>query len=273
MQDLANCLFGNGDVAERLNDVIHESWARSLQFGVDSKDLRIQRPDAARLGVLQQRAQALVEAAEPVLTLVHSTLRDEPHMVAVSDADGAVIRLLASDTREAVINFFEGASWNERDIGTNGIGTALSAQQPVLVVGPQHFVQDYHHWTCIGVPLCSPDGHVLGALDLSIRNDRLSAHTWGWTLSLVKSIEAQLARDHGPRVIDLDEIRIQRRSSAAAGRGARPPRRARRASCRDRRKDGAVATLSHELRNPLSAMALSLDLLEDSGEAPDVSAK
>jgi signal transduction histidine kinase len=36
----------------------------------------------------------------------------------------------------------------------------------------------------------------------------------------------------------------------------------------DRRKDGAVATLSHELKNPLSAMALSLELLARQAEVP-----
>ena len=268
VKDLASKLFGNGDVGERLNHVIYDSWARSLEFGIDANHLRIQRPDARRLRRLQGRARGLIEAAEPVLALVHSTLRDEPHMVAVSDADGAVIRFFASDTREAVINFFEGASWNERDIGTNGIGTALSAREPVLVVGPQHFVHDYRHWTCIGIPLCSAEGRVVGALDLSVRNDRLSAHTWGWTLSMARSIEAQLGRNHGSHVIDLQGIESVQDPARLQAMVRRLLEERDRLDVWDRRKDGAVATLSHELRNPLSAMALSLDLLERSREMP-----
>jgi signal transduction histidine kinase len=189
-------------------------------------------------------------------------------MVAVSDADGAVIRFFASDTREAVINFFEGASWNERDIGTNGIGTALSAGEPVLVVGPQHFVHDYRHWTCIGVPLCSADGRVLGALDLSVRNDRLNAHTWGWTLSLAKSIEVQLGRDYGPHIFDVEEIESMHDPARLRAMVRRLLEERDQLDVWDRRKDGAVATLSHELSNPLSAMALSIDLLERSREVP-----
>jgi signal transduction histidine kinase len=268
MEDLASRLFGNGDVGEHLTHVIHDSWVRSRQFGVEPHRLRVQRLDTAQLGRVQLRARALLEAAEPVLALVHATLRDEPHMVAVADADGMVIRFFASDPRESVINFFEGASWNERDIGTNGIGTALSARQPVLVAGPQHFVRDYHHWTCIGVPLCSPDGQVLGALDLSVRNDRLSAHTWGWTLSLVKSVEAQLARAYPARIVDLDEIESIDDPARLRAAVRRLLQERDQLDVWDRRKDGAVATVSHELKNPLSAMALSLDLLERSRGIP-----
>jgi len=84
----------------------------------------------------------------------------------------------------------------------------------------------------------------------------------------VKSIEAQLAHDLGPRVIDLDAIAssddpVRLRAAVRSLLEERDE-----LAVWDRRKDGAVATLSHELRNPLSAMALSLDLLERQRASP-----
>ena len=268
MQELGTHLFGAGDVSGELNRLVQDSWSRSRGHGLDSAALRRQRPDEAGLGLLHERARSLLEAATPALTLVHGALRAEPHMVAVADADGRVIRFFTSHPSEEVINFFEGASWHERDIGTNGIGTALAAGRPVLVAGSQHFVRDYHHWTCIGIPLRGPDGAIAGALDLSVHNDHLSAHTWGWTLSLVKSIEDQLAAGYSPRVLDVDELEAI--DDPARLRAALRELVQQRAllDAWDRRKDGAVATLSHELRNPLSALALSLEMLGRQAEVP-----
>jgi len=261
MEELSTQLFGAGDVSGELNRLVHDSWSRSRDYGLDPAALRQQQPDEVGLQLLHERARSLLEAATPALTLVHGALRAEPHMVAVADADGRVIRFFTSNPSEEVINFFEGASWHERDIGTNGIGTALAAGRPVLVAGPQHFVRNYHHWTCIGIPLRGPDGAIAGALDLSVHNDHLSAHTWGWTLSLVKSIEDQLAVGYSPRVMDLDELEAIDDPARLRAALRELVQERTLLDAWDKRKDGAVATLSHELKNPLSAMALSLELL------------
>src|SRR5688572_5840415 len=183
-----------GDLDVQLRRSVEESWARSRAYGIDPRRIRTQMPDRGRLAPVQERARALLDAADPTVALAHAVLRDEAHMLAVADADGVVVRFIGAGFEPAGTNLFEGASWREHDIGTNGIGTALAARAPVLVAGAQHFARDYHAWTCVGIPLRTPEGQLLGALDLSVANERMSAHTWGWTLALVRSIEAELGR-------------------------------------------------------------------------------
>jgi signal transduction histidine kinase len=265
MADEARCSLVCGDLGVQLRQSIQDSWLRSRAYGIDPDHVRAQTPDRAALLPAQQRARELLEAADPVVAMIHSVLRSEPHMVALSDPDGVIVRLLASQHDGGAKNLFEGASWSERDIGTNGIGTALAARAPVLVFGPQHFVRDYGLWTCIGVPVRSADSRLLGALDLSVRNERMSVHTWGWTLSVVGSIEAELARASGARAAELDEV-VRRLHDDRQ-----------RLEEWDRRKDGAFATLSHELNNPLHAMLMSLELLDrtrgDPGRFREVSGR
>lgn len=251
-----------GDLDVRLRRFVEESWARSLTYGIDPRHLRRQAPDRATLAPHQERARALLEAADPAVALAHAALHNEPHMVALSDAEGFIIRLAASEPHEEAINFFEGASWHEHDIGTNGIGTALAARAPVLVTGPEHFVHDYRHWTCVGVPLRGPDGRVLGALDLSVQNERMNPHTWGWTLSLADSIEAQLARTIVPATFTSEELEAINGPAGLRAAVRRLLQDRRRLEDWDRRKDSAFATLSHELNSPLGAMVLSVELLE-----------
>lgn len=201
LKDLARArdryLSGAG-VPDDIRPMVLASWRRSAAHGVDPRELSGQDPDPARLAAARAAAAPLVASAEPFLTLMHEALSGRPHLVALSDADGLILEALVGpglspdELREA--NLFAGASWHERDIGCNGIGTCLVAGEPVLLIGPEHFQEAYVGWTCIGVPVRNPAGVVVGAIDLSVPNEEAHPHAWGWTLSVARGIEAALAR-------------------------------------------------------------------------------
>jgi PAS domain S-box-containing protein len=175
--------------------VVLASWERCRTYGVDPGRMRQQPPDAARLRAARARASTLLETAEPILQLAHETLAEQPHLLALADRDGLILRLLTGpglrDEQFEPANLVEGASWHECDIGCNGVGTCLATGEPVLLIGPEHFQESYVGWTCIGVPI-RLRGEIVGALDLSVPNEHTHIHTWGWTLSLAKGIEASL---------------------------------------------------------------------------------
>lgn len=113
-----------------------------------------------------------------------------------TDADGTVLwiegaprdRLRAADG----LNFAEGSVWNERDAGTNGIGTALAADHALQVFGAEHFSAGAQEWTCSAAPVRDPDdGAVLGAIDLT--SHYTAAHPFALTCA-VATAEAAEAR-------------------------------------------------------------------------------
>jgi signal transduction histidine kinase len=281
-----------------VDEDVHRSWLRSSAYGIDPHNVRRQRPDPARLRRAQARERDLLEVAEPYLQLVDDVLGAEPHMVILTDADGLCLRLLAPAPQvraEPGGNVFEGGSWNEREVGSNGMGSALATRAPFLVVGPQHFVDDYLHWTCVGVPLRGAGGAVAGVLNLSVQNDRINRHTWGWTLSLAQTIEAGLtnrarlgAQEELEALDDpLGALRqaLDQVTADAAGTGAgRFVERARRDLAQaegqirgtiqslredraqleewDRRKDDALTALAHELKSPLAVIFMLIEAAE-----------
>jgi PAS domain S-box-containing protein len=200
MADLASAraayLRGEGAPAG-VRPMVLASWERSVAYGVEPGYLRPQQPDPGALAAARERAAAVIEGAEPFLQLAAGALADEPHILALSDAEGRILDLRAGrgtpgDLEAA--NLFVGASWHEADIGCNGIGTALATGKPVILIGPEHFQETYIGWTCIGVPLRSPGGRVVGALDLSVPAEHTHVHSWGWVLSLAQGIELSLRR-------------------------------------------------------------------------------
>lgn len=200
MEDLAadrDRYLATGEIGSSVRPVVRESWRRCREWGVSPSELKPQLASEHELDDARRRSASLLHAAGPCIDTVHATLATQPHVVAISDADGLILRLLAGPGLDADslsgASIVEGASWHERVIGCNGIGTALAAAEPVILIGPEHFQEAYTGWTCIGVPLRDRRGDVVGALDLSVPNGTASVHTWGWTLAVAGAIEARLA--------------------------------------------------------------------------------
>lgn len=173
--------------------VVKEAWERCTSYGLNPTVLPPQQLDQAKLLVARVAARSLMETAEPFLGTVTQILQNQPHLIALTDTDGLVLRLVGHPTsieqgRNA--NLFEGASWHERDCGCNGAGTALAVGHPVVLIGPEHFMANFATWTCVGVPIRGAGGQVVGAVDFSVPNEQINLHTWGWVLSVVQAIES-----------------------------------------------------------------------------------
>jgi signal transduction histidine kinase len=250
LADARESFLRTGTVHPCVRTPVGAAWVRSGSYGLDPHNIPRQPLDRRRLEKAQKDARRLLEAASPAMAQVHNVMRGEPHMVAISDASGLILRMhlgqLADDCARSR-NLFEGASWHERDVGSNGIGTALASEEPVCIAGPAHFADAYLAWTCVGVPLRTPDGRLAGALDFSLPTQRLTPHAWGWALSVASTIEAALARlPH-----DGEQRPIDGWAEAPARQGQW-----------DGGKDVALAGLAHELRNPLNVMSMLLHLAE-----------
>lgn len=142
------------------------------------RNMRAQTFDSARLECARAECHTLLQAAEPLLGLAHTSLACQPHLIALSDKKACVLRLwLDPSTQEAAAaggNPFEGASWDERDTGRNGIGTCPRVGHPVILIGPEHFQEEYVGWTCIGVPIRGPDGTLAGISAIHVDDDTYS---------------------------------------------------------------------------------------------------
>jgi PAS domain S-box-containing protein len=200
VQDLieARERFLAGEAVESVRPVVLESWKRCVEYGVSPDVLPQQVRDGRLLHAARERRRRLLDCAEAPLRHMHRALGGDPHLIALADEDGRILRLvhsvqgLPSDLDAA--NLFEGASWHEREIGCNGVGTCLAAGEPVLLIGPEHYQEAYLEWTCIGVPVRDASGRIVGALDLSVPTTGAHPHTWGWALSVAETIQDALER-------------------------------------------------------------------------------
>jgi len=171
LSELYDEVLGGGRVSDAPRPLVAQSWERSLAAAVDP-DLDAP-PVVISTELLESlRDQHPLRAVLPVLRQTLTTIADEAsHIMIVTDAQGLILwREGAADVRRQAdrIALSEGAIWAEDAIGTNGMGTALAADQPVQIHSAEHLVRRIHAWTCAAAPVHDPDtGKLIGAVDVS----------------------------------------------------------------------------------------------------------
>jgi transcriptional regulator of acetoin/glycerol metabolism len=85
-----------------------------------------------------------------------------------------------------------GVNWLEQYKGTNAIAAALSERQCVSVIGEQHFIKSHRFMSCTASPLFSPDGELLGALDITSEQQIHTPKTAILVSSLAQQLELAL---------------------------------------------------------------------------------
>lgn len=175
---------------------IFTSWCRCVEAGVDPfarvPPVSIQG-DA--LAETLDEGQDLISVARPFMADLYRIVTGTGFVVVLTNDAGYILKLYG-DANVAQVpmtrNFFVGASWQEKDAGTNAIGTALVEHQPVQVTGPEHYCQRHHGLTCSAAPVYDSIGNVIGTLNISGAREGAHAHTLGMVVSAAKAITAHL---------------------------------------------------------------------------------
>ena len=187
--------------------VIDHAHDRSRAFGLATTD----RPDltSARRGELSaimEENNLLYRHATPVMDTLYEQIVNTNSMVILTSAQGMVLHALGDDTfleRASRVALTPGIDWSERSKGTNAIGTALTEERPVTVLGDQHYIQANRFLSCSCAPIFDPHGQIIGALDVS--GDHRTHHQH--TLALVR-MSAHMIENHMFADVFSDAVRL-----------------------------------------------------------------
>lgn len=186
----------HGDKKSLVREVILHSWERCRTLGVAPDDKGIHRHlQGEGLAKTLSQHEKLLAVARPFMADLYALVRGTGFVVALTNEDGYILELYSDEgagETPMTSNFFVGASWHERDAGTNAIGTALMEQKPIQVTGSEHYCRKHHCLTCSAAPLFDPNDRLIGILDISGAFQRAHLHTLGMVVAAAKAINAQL---------------------------------------------------------------------------------
>ncbi len=162
-------LFQAGGAPQVEGDVL-ACWARARALGAPIEGARLEdhllRGDALRLHA--GHVELVAAIGDAVLDRATARVADRDFVLLLADADGVVVNTRGGGCFEETaraLRLIEGASWSERDRGTNAIGTAAAANRAVAVHGHAHFGHSYRDLVCYAAPIRGIDGTPIAVLD------------------------------------------------------------------------------------------------------------
>ncbi|WP_035695417.1 sigma-54-dependent Fis family transcriptional regulator, partial [Bradyrhizobium liaoningense] len=198
-------------VANHVADVdassrIASSWRRCLVS---------HKLDPARQGPPQTLTEAEIRhAAEPMEQMIRlampelddlaRVLRDAGYCVNLADANATMLfsRLPGEADAKMFLDWkiYTGSNFAETFEGTNGLGTALAEEKPILVHRDEHFRAQWHMFSCAVAPLFDQAGRLAGAVNItSCREDlERTAHQLALavTMEATRRMEGAIFRGH-----------------------------------------------------------------------------
>ena len=198
LQQARHLFFDQGDLPEGLVDpLIVRSWERCRRFGIGETSMTptTNAMDRIALKTEQERNRFLLAQGRPIMEHVFEQIRESGSMVILADANGLLLETVGDAdfvNRADRVALAAGASWDENLRGTNAIGTALSEEAPVAVLGAEHFLEHNSFLTCCASPIVGPDGRLLGVLDISGDYRSQQHHTLGLARLSSSIIEKRL---------------------------------------------------------------------------------
>jgi AraC-like DNA-binding protein/PAS domain-containing protein len=183
---------------------VSDSWRRCMaQYHVDPRSAAA--PNVVTQGELQASkdpvSEIVVQAREEIDRL-YAIVRQQGYVVLLCNSSGVAIHHRGDESRADDFKHWGiwlGGVWAEQEEGTNGIGTCITEQRPVLVHCGQHYRSRHSKLTCAGAPIFDALGELAGVLDVSAvardTPDRPQQLALAATIASARAIEERLFRE------------------------------------------------------------------------------
>jgi len=192
-RDLANIS------ATGVRPVIYGSWVRSSSVGIKPEQYAAPTLDGRAVSRSKHDNTDLHNATRNSLVQIGKLLAGAEAILILTDRDGVILDTVGDGStldKASRINLRVGGIWSEDASGTNGIGTALWAGQPVFVHGEEHFCEGMKAWSCAAAPIRDPvDRTIIGAINLSGLTSIFQKHNAAFAASAASEIEIALERE------------------------------------------------------------------------------
>src|SRR5258705_8394517 len=183
---------------------VHDSWRRCVaEHHVDPRSRTA--PNVITQSELKVSSEPLADVilhAREEIDRLYAIVRQQGYVVLLCNGDGVAIHHRGYPARADEFKqwgIWLGGVWSEQIEGTNGIGTCIAEQRPVLVHCGQHYRTRHTKLTCAGAPIFDPVGKLAGVLDVSAvildGTDRTQQLALAATIASARGVEERLFRE------------------------------------------------------------------------------
>ncbi|RVI63120.1 GAF domain-containing protein, partial [Sinorhizobium meliloti] len=181
------------DHSERVYRIAHQSsaavtspvaasWRRCMTLhGLAPEEARSPwRLSEIEFRQARESSGALIAEAAGELDRLFATVGKAGCCLLLTDGKGVALERRGAGGDDADfrgIGLWSGTVWSEASVGTNGIGTAIADERPVLIQRDQHFLSRNIGLSCATAPIRDESGKLAAAIDISTCRDDASEAT------------------------------------------------------------------------------------------------
>ena len=154
------------------------------------------------LALFKEPVSDVLLHARDEIDRLYAIVRQEDYVVLLCNREGIAIQHRGDEAKAEQFKHWGiwlGGVWSEQVEGTNGIGTAIVEQRPVLVHCAQHFRTRHANLSCAGAPIFDAGNKLIAVLDASRidmgQSDRTNGLVLAAVTASVRAIEERLFRN------------------------------------------------------------------------------
>jgi transcriptional regulator of acetoin/glycerol metabolism len=173
-----------------------ESWIRCKNMGLDPmKNTGFELLSQQEIDMKLEENQTILEVVGPYIDSLYDIVKDSGFVIHFADAWGYILKsvgdLDALETCKKTASL-PGANRLENTAGTNSIALAVVSKKPIQIAGAEHYLHEFHRWTCSAAPVLNRFGEVLCVISVAGRYEMIHQHTLGMVSAVAKAIENEL---------------------------------------------------------------------------------
>jgi sigma-54 dependent transcriptional regulator, acetoin dehydrogenase operon transcriptional activator AcoR len=139
----------------------------------------------------------LIEISKPYIDMVVESVEDKDFIIILTDNNGCILYIRGANEIKGELeklNLKVGAYMDEKNIGTNAMGTAIKENTCLQITAKEHYITIFQSLTCSAAPIHNSKGEIIGTLNLTGKSNMKHPHTLGLVIFGVKAIENELYR-------------------------------------------------------------------------------
>ncbi len=178
--------------------MIAQSWQRCLPRLNPNDKVTLKRLSPEHLLAAQTAHFDFISVAQPIMEDIYQFIEESDSVVLLVNSAGCILEWLGDASMLALAKQHQiqpAALISEQQIGTNAFALAILDRMPAAVVGPEHFLRQFHRLAASAAPVFNPAGRPLGALGILTKAQNFHPHALGLVVAGARAIEGQLQSD------------------------------------------------------------------------------
>ena len=185
-------------VLPEVNPFVAQSWKRCLPRLNPRSRVYPNKLSPENLLAAQVVSFDLISLARPIIEDIYQFVEGTDTVILLTNSASYVLDMLGDVEMYQVVEDFGiqlGALVSEGVIGTNAFALAIHEGVPARVVGPEHYLEQFHELAGAAAPIFDLTGRPLGAIGVVNLASQYHPHSLGLVVAGARAIEGQHQSD------------------------------------------------------------------------------